>query len=105
MANVTDPEAVKFCNEVIRPLADRFIQLYYAAKTAQQSFTAKNLAGRLPNAADLIIDGSAQDGRTQITDGDVNLVLSYAGGLVTAMEASSNLEYNQLAKSAVNLRP
>lgn len=102
---VTNPQAVAFCNETIRPLADRFIQLYYAAKAANQKFTAQGLAAVLPNSNDTIVDGSASDGRSQITDGQVNIVLSLAATFVSTMEASANLQYNQIAVAAVNLIP
>jgi hypothetical protein len=29
---ITDPQAVKFCNEKVRPIADRYAQLYWLSK-------------------------------------------------------------------------
>lgn len=104
MANIVDPTAVKFANETIRPAADRLVQLYWLAKNAQQQFTAKGLAALIPNDTSLVVDGAATDGRTPITGFDVNVVLSYLGAFVTAMEATSSLELNQVGKVAVNTR-
>lgn len=103
MAAITNPQAVAFCNTVARPTADKFIQLYYQCKLMQDQFTAQGLASLLPNASDNIVDGSATDGRTPITDGQVNILLSIAGTFITNMEASAKLQYNQVAAIAVNL--
>ena len=105
MPNITDPSAIAFSNTKIRPAADRLIQLYYWAKSAQSQFTAQSLGSLFPNDSSLVVDGAATDGRTQITGFDVNVVLSYLGSFITAMEASSNLELNQVGKVAVNRLP
>jgi hypothetical protein len=105
MSAITNPQAVGFCNNQIRPAADRFIQLYYWCKLTQQQWTAQGLAALLPNSTDNIVDGSATDGRTPITDGQVNILMNYVNTFITAMEASSSLEYNQIAALAVNLLP
>ena len=106
MANtpITDPSAILYCDTVIRPAADRLIQLYNWAKNAQAQFTAKSLSTLIPNdATDIVHDSAfAGDGRTVINGFDVNVVLSYLGSFITAMEASSNTEYNQVGKVAVN---
>lgn len=102
---ITNPQAVLFCNSIARPLADKMIQLYYACLEAQSAFTAQGLAAVLPNSDDTIVDGSATDGRSPITDGDVNILLSLAGTYITNMQASSNLQFNQVAVVAVNFLP
>lgn len=102
MANITDASAIKFSNEVIRPAADRIIQLYWFAKNAQQQFTAKSLSSVIPNDSSPVSDNATVDGRTPITGFDINVVLSWLGTFVTTAEATTNLELNQVGKVAVN---
>src|SRR5690348_15835710 len=105
MANITDPTAIKFSNEQIRPIADRFMKLYYASKAASADWTAKGLGALFPNDSSLVVDGSATDGRTPITGGDVNIIVSHLNTLIADLEASSNLKRNQIDKVAVNPLP
>ena len=105
MAAITNPQAVAFCNTQIRPACDRFIQLYYWCKQTQDQFTAQGLASLLPNSSDNIVDGSATDGRSPLTDGQVNIIMSQIGTFITNMEASAKLQYNEIAVGAVNLHP
>ena len=41
MADITDAEAVRFCNEVIRPLADKAAAYYYASLVADLEANTK----------------------------------------------------------------
>jgi hypothetical protein len=106
MANITDVNAVKFCNEQVRPSADRIMQFYWWCKGLQIQWTSQGLAAKIPNDATAqVIDGAATDGRTQITGADVITLLSNLQSLITSLEANSNLVLNQVAKLAVNPRP
>lgn len=98
---ITAPAAIKFCNEEVRPNADRLVQLYYHAKVTLDSFTAKGLGSLIPNDSTVVEDGASVDGRTPITGFDANVVLSWLGAFVQAMEANSNLQKNQVGKVAV----
>ena len=100
---ISDPQSIAFCNQVIRPLADAFGKLYYAAELAAQQFTAKGLSATIPNdATAVVVDGSASDGRTQITGADVNILLSNMNAFVSTAQANTNLILNQTAKIWVN---
>ncbi len=99
---ITDPAAIKFCNEEVRVLADRMMQLYYHTVIALDDFTSKGLGSLIPNDSTVVVDGAATDGRTQITGFDVNVVLSWAGAFKQTMEANTNLAKNQVGKVAVN---
>lgn len=101
---ITDPNAIKFSNEQMRPIADRFMQLYWAAKQAAADWTSKGLGALITNDASAVADGSATDGRTQITGADLNVLLSHLNTFVADLEASSNLKRNQIQKVAVNER-
>lgn len=95
MADITNPEAVKFCNERVRTAANKLAQLYYSAKSVSQEWTANDLGTIIAyDNADLVIDGSATDGRHPISGIEVNNLITRLTELVADMEASSNAKLN-----------
>lgn len=105
MANITDPTAVRFCNEQVRPAADRLVQLYWWLKAVKQEYIATPaLASSIPNdATATVVDGSATDGRTTITGADVQATLADLNSLITSLEATSSAMLNRFYKVAVNI--
>jgi hypothetical protein len=105
MANITDPSAVKFCNEQIRPSADKLVQLYWFLKAVKQQYLANPaLATLIPNdGTAVVVDGSAQDGRIQITGADAQAIITNLNSLITSLEATSNAMLNVFSKAAVNI--
>jgi hypothetical protein len=66
-------QLVDFCNDELRQLADQFIRLRIRCQAATAEYNARNL-GTIINdggASNVIVDGSATDGRTQRVGGDV----------------------------------
>lgn len=105
MADITNAEAVRFCNERVRIAADKLAQAYYYAKLVQNEWFANNMSSLIPNNADdTVIDGSATDGRHVITGADVTNVITRCQGLVSDYEASSNAKLNTILNVAVNPR-
>lgn len=102
MPDITNPEAVKFCNEKIRPVADRYAQLYWFAKIVLAEWNAGDLSTNVPNTSDVVVDGSATDGRTPITGAQVNGIIANLQLLVNDLEANNELKLNALAQIAVN---
>lgn len=101
----TNPEAIRVANEKIRPLADAMAGLYNALKSAQIEYTAENWAGLFPNDAEIIVDGSATDGRTQITNAEVRaFMLTDVVAFLNALEASVNAGRDRVFKIAPNPR-
>lgn len=105
MAVITNPQAIKFCNEKVRPASDRYAQLYWYAKALIQSWNADGLSSAIPNNADTVNDGGDVDGRGVITGAMVNGLITNLTALVADLEASSNLKLNGLTKLAVNELP
>lgn len=96
-------QAVKIANEKIRPLADRMGQLYNALKSAQIEFTAEGWATLFPNDSEVVVDGSAADGRTPITNAEIRaFMLTDATAFLNALEASTNAGRDRVFKIAVN---
>lgn len=102
MPDITNPQAVRFANEVIRPLADAYAQLYFRTQAVAAEWVAQNIGGIIPNTADTIIDGSAQDGRAQITGADVNLFAGQAVAFLADADANAKLKLKTMLRIAVN---
>jgi len=65
MANITNPEAVKFSNEEARPYNDHKLANYRTAKQLIANYTGKGMSAILgATGTDVIVDGAATDGRT-----------------------------------------
>ena len=102
MADITDPQAVAFCNEEVRTIADQYSQLYYKLDAFLNEWNAQNIGALIPNTADVVIDGSATDGRASITGAKVNGLVTNLTALRSDLEASANLKLNVLLQIAVN---
>ena len=103
MAQITDPEAVKFCNERVRVAADKLAQAYQFAKLVTQEWYATNMSKKLAfDNADTVVDGSKDDGRHPISGIDVNNLITRLTELVADYEAGSNAKLNTILKVAVN---
>lgn len=73
----TDPQVNAFANGLVRPVADRFVSLYLNCVNLINAFNTGDIASQIEaaGAGEILVDGSATDGRTQITGGDIyNLV-------------------------------
>jgi len=102
----TNPQAILVANTKIRPLCDRMAQLYNAIKAAQIEFVAEGWGTLFPNDSEIIVDGSAVDGRTPITNADVRtFMLTDAVAFLTPLEASAFAGRDRIHKIGVNVLP
>jgi hypothetical protein len=110
---ITNPEAIRFCNEKIRVAADRLSQAYYFAKALKSEWDANSMGSLLPVSSDVVRDsasptddsGTGGDGRHVITSNDANGVLARCTDLIADLEASSSAKLNTLLAVAVNVNP
>lgn len=103
MADITNAEAVTFCNERVRVAADKLAQAYYYAQIVTQEWTANSMGTLIPNeAGDTIIDGSETDGRHVISGADANNIINRCNELVTDYEANTLAKLNTILGVAVN---
>jgi hypothetical protein len=102
MADISDPQAVRFCNERVRPAADRFAQLYWWAKAVAAEWEAQGIAAKIPNDASVILDGAATDGRPIITGADVNTMAARVAEFIALLEATGSAKLSQILKVSVN---
>lgn len=101
MADNINAEAVRFSNERVRVAADKLAQAYLLAKAVAAEWTANNL-GELFPLADIVVDGSAVDGRHPITGNDATLLMARLNELVADYEANNNAKLNTVLNVAVN---
>ncbi len=105
MADITNPEAVRFSNERIRTLADAATRYYYAAVAMLNEWEATGMAAKIPNVADTIVDGSATDGRSPITGTMVNGLKNHVETMVADLQAHTRAKLNILLRIEVNGSP
>ena len=74
MADITDAEAIRFVNEVIRPTAEKMRGLKAEIDAATVAWFA-GLNSAITNTADLLDDGREAEGVSRLTGADVvNLI-------------------------------
>jgi hypothetical protein len=107
---ITNPQAIKFANEDIRPAADALSQLYYRAKDilARWSANGQNVTALFaPFDGTLVMDKASvapTDGRPPITTAQVNNIISRLNEFVVDYEAGGNAKLNTVTAVAVNTR-
>jgi hypothetical protein len=72
---ITDPQAVRFANEVIRPTCER-LRLLKADVDAAVAAWFSGVNTRFPNTSETLTDGRAGDGVSVLTGADVNNVMT-----------------------------
>lgn len=94
MAAQTDPRAVKFANEKIRPLCDLMISAYLTAVAMMEQWNAQQMGNLIPFTADLIVDGATVngidavggDGRPLMRCQDAEQIFNVAAMLINLLE-------------------
>ncbi len=99
---ITDPTAIRFSNEKIRPAADELAQAYYKVKAIVDEWFAQSLGNVLTNTSDQVMDGADIDGRPVITGINVNFMMNRMIELVDDYEAGNNAKLNTILQVAVN---
>lgn len=107
---VTDPRAVKFCNEKIRPTADLLACAYYTAKALMQAWNAQGMAALIPNTAPLVQDGASNngtdatggDGRPLMKGTDANAIVTRAQDLINWMEGATAISAGNGSLAVLN---
>ena len=98
----TNPQAVRIANEKVHRAADRFGQLYNFVKALQAEGTAESWLTLFPADAQVIADGSDEDGRAPITNTDVRTFITLIGTFITYMEQNTNANRDLTLRIAVN---
>lgn len=102
MATNTNAEAIAFSNQKARLMADAMAQSYFSAKVIVDQWNADSLSSIILNTTDLIVDGSATDGRNPATGAEVTNIITRAQEIITDYEANGNAKLNTVLAMAVN---
>ena len=102
MAEITNPEAVRFANERLRVAADKLAQAYWFCKEVEREWYANNMGDIFPVADGPVVDGSATDGRHPIGGNEAALLITRCSELVADYEAGGNAKLNTILAIAVN---
>ena len=100
---IDNPQAVRFCNEQIRILADMLLSAYRTAQAVCEYYYAHPELGTLfqQNGNELVEDGSATDGRPRMTGNDVLALVSRADELISDYRANNNAKLNTLYRVCI----
>lgn len=98
----TNPQAIRVANEKLRPLADKFGQLFNLCKALQAEAIAEGWVAMFPADAQTVEDGAAADGRAVITNAEFGTLITIVSSFITTMETNSNASRNNVLKIAVN---
>ena len=101
---IDNPQAVRFSNEQLRPLADALVSAYWTAKAVVANYYASPELGTAytDGIAETISDGSATDGRQPVTGNDALGMVTQASGWISTCEANGGAVLNVLLGYAVN---
>jgi hypothetical protein len=98
---ITNPEAIRFCNERVRVAASHLAQVYFLAKAVSAEWTANNMGALIPVDGGDVEDGSASDGRHVITGNDATGVILRLNELIADYEAAGGAKLNTILAVAV----
>jgi hypothetical protein len=103
MADINNPQAVLFTNQMARPLADSLETAYRTAVKVVEDWNAQNMAALIPNdAAAQIFDGAESDGRPIAHGADVVNIITRAMELMADYEANGLAKLNTVLAISVN---
>lgn len=101
----TNAQVREYANRQVRPTANLLVAAYRQAKAVNDNFNAGNI-GDLINTAgpgEIIVDGSEDDGRTQIVGGDVYNFINGLQAFIAFCEANGSAVYNDFLKPHTDL--
>lgn len=93
MADITDPQVIKFANEHIRPLAEQLRDFKAYLDDAAATYQAE-IAGLLtPHAnGDMLADSREGRGVSRLSKADINGFLAELNSLKSALEAAGVMD-------------
>jgi len=85
MADITDPQAIRFVNEQVRPLCERARALK-AEIDAMTTAWYGGINAKFPNDSSPLVDGRAAEGVSQLTGAQVNSAVGQLIGIAPNAE-------------------
>ena len=102
MADITDPSVIAYVNEAIRPFSDRLVGLSASLDieiAKWNSVISPLISGNVDG--DVILDGSANDGRTPLTKADLVNFVTQLNTLQTQFDGGG--VFDVISKPHVNV--
>jgi hypothetical protein len=88
MPDITSPEAIRFTNEIVRPLAESMRALKARADSALVTWFAGLNSVITNSASDPVQDGREAEGVSRLTGADVNSLVGQLAAYQTALQIS-----------------
>jgi hypothetical protein len=85
MADITDPQAIRYTNEIIRPLAEVMRALKARIDAGMVTWYG-TIAALVPNDSSPLADGREADGVSRLTGADINSFVAQLAAYKTALE-------------------
>ncbi len=91
MADITNPQVVKWSNERARTISDSLALLYAKIVAYQNDYSAQGIATAMNSAAavDIVLDGSANDGRAPVTKNQLVVLNNCITQIKTALDTTT----------------
>lgn len=102
MPDITNPQAVNFCQNKARVWADAMLSAIETAREFEADYAAQAGDTLFPNTADLIADGSEIDGRPRVQAQVVRALRTQAQDLAIWAAAGTPTRETRLRSVAVN---
>jgi len=97
MADITDPTAIGFVDEKIRPLADMMARIYYTGKAIIDEYNTRGGTSFITNDPLAVVqDGADLDSRPVITGADVVNFGIVMSALLADWEATNNAKLKDI---------
>lgn len=108
MPDITNQQAINFCDQKVRVMADLLDSAYESARRITDEWNQTNMIALIPNSSGQLVRDSANplagnaDGRKPINGQMVNNIISRAFEFRTDYENSGNAKLNTLLQVTVN---
>jgi hypothetical protein len=102
MADITNQQAVRFCNEKARAFADSLETTYETARKYKAEWDANSLGTVLTDTADVVVDGAASDGRKVLTGAKAQALYTAASQMITWFETGTPSRIERVRQVSVN---
>jgi hypothetical protein len=87
MADIVDPIVIRFCNEIIRPVAEELRAIKYRIDSAMVTWYG-GMNTLVPNDSSPVADGREGEGVSRLTGIDVNGLVAQMAALKYQLEQS-----------------
>ncbi len=98
MAEITNPEAITFCNEEVRPIAEQMRDLDARMRSIKRKWFL-GINSHFASATDTVEDGREAQGVSRLVASDVTALLGHLNDILTAFDVAGVL--NEIEKPCV----